>query len=127
MNSVKILRDSSSSLIGRNALIDRSSTVLQYCCMTAVSVSKRGTITLPPEIRRQLGLESTDHPMMLVELRDGGVFLHPASAVPVRDIPLDQMLQWIAEDEADAGEFWKKAGAKTSAKRRTLGTRSKSQ
>ena len=100
---------------------------MQYCCMTAVSVSKRGTITLPPEIRRQLGLESTDHPMMLVELRDGGVFLHPASAVPVRDIPLDQMLQWIAEDEADAGEFWKKAGAKTSVKRRTLGTRSKSQ
>lgn len=127
MNSVEILRNSSSSLIGRNALIDRSSAVLQYCCMTAVAVSKRGTITLPPEIRRQLGLESTDHPMMLVELRDGGVFLHPASAVPVRDIPLDQMIQWIAEDEQGAEAFWKKAGAKASAKRRTPRTQSKSQ
>ena len=31
---------------------------MQYCCMTAIPVSKRGTITLPPEIRRALGLEA---------------------------------------------------------------------
>jgi hypothetical protein len=32
-----------------------------------------GLITLPPEIRRALGLESAEHPMMLAELREGGV------------------------------------------------------
>lgn len=77
--------------------------------MTAIAVSKRGTITLPPEIRKALGVESAKHPMVLLELRDGGVFLQPAAAMPVRDIPLEQMRKWIAEDEEGAEVFWKKA------------------
>ena len=83
---------------------------MQYCSMTAISVSKRGTITLPPEIRRGLGLETAAHPMMLVELRDGGVFLQPAEALPVRDIPEARLREWIAEDERGAKGFWKRAG-----------------
>jgi bifunctional DNA-binding transcriptional regulator/antitoxin component of YhaV-PrlF toxin-antitoxin module len=84
--------------------------------MTAIAVSKRWTITLPPEIRKGLGLEGADHPMMLMELRDGGVFLHPATAMPVRDIPHKQMQQWIAADEADAERFWKSASKKKPSK-----------
>jgi bifunctional DNA-binding transcriptional regulator/antitoxin component of YhaV-PrlF toxin-antitoxin module len=80
--------------------------------MTAVAVSKRWTITLPPEIRKGLGLEGADHPMMLMELRDGGVFLHPATTMPVRDIPLKQLKEWIAADEADADRFRKSAAKK---------------
>lgn len=78
--------------------------------MTALPVSKRGTITLPPEFREALGLGAARHPMMLAELRNGGVFLQPAEAVPVRDIPLEQMQKWIAEDERDAAGFWQRAG-----------------
>ena len=48
--------------------------------------------------------------MMLAELRDGGVFLQPAEAVPVRDIPITTMKQWIEDDERDAKRFWDKAG-----------------
>jgi hypothetical protein len=48
--------------------------------------------------------------MMLVELRDGGVFLQPAEALPVRDIPLEALRGWIEEDERDAEKFWRKAG-----------------
>ena len=66
-------------------------------------------MTLPPEIRKSLGLDVSAHPMMLAELRDGGVFLQPAEAVPVRDIPLATMKQWIEEDERDASRFWDKA------------------
>jgi bifunctional DNA-binding transcriptional regulator/antitoxin component of YhaV-PrlF toxin-antitoxin module len=80
--------------------------------MTAIPISKRWTITLPPEIRKGLGLEETDHPMMLMELREGGVFMHPASAMPVRDIPLRQIQSWITEDEDDAERFWKNASGK---------------
>ena len=80
--------------------------------MTAIPVSKRGTVTLPPEIRRKLGLDASAHPMMLAELRDGGVFLQPAEAVPVRDIPLATMERWIQEDERDTKRFWDKAGKK---------------
>jgi bifunctional DNA-binding transcriptional regulator/antitoxin component of YhaV-PrlF toxin-antitoxin module len=50
--------------------------------MTSIPVSKRGTITLPPDMRRKLGLDAAEHPMMLVELRDGGIFPHPAEALP---------------------------------------------
>jgi len=78
--------------------------------MTAIPVSKRGTITLPPEIRRILGLDSAANPMMLMELQNGGVFLQPAEAMPVRDIPLETLQQWIAEDERDAEGFWENAG-----------------
>jgi hypothetical protein len=48
--------------------------------------------------------------MMLVELQNGGVFLQPAEAMPVRDIPLETLQQWISEDERDAEGFWKSAG-----------------
>ena len=84
--------------------------------MTAIAVSKRWTITLPPEIRKGLGLEGADHPMMIMELRDGGVFLHPATAMPVRDIPLKQIQKLIATDEADAERFWKSASKKKPSK-----------
>jgi len=83
---------------------------MSHCSMIAVPVSKRGTITLPPEIRRILGLDSAANPMMLMELQNGGVFLQPAEAMPVRDIPLETLQQWIAEDERDAEGFWENAG-----------------
>jgi len=78
--------------------------------MTAIPVSKRGAITLPPEVRRALGLDAAENPMMLVELRNGGVFLQPAEAMPVRDIPLETLQGWIAEDERDTEKFWKNSG-----------------
>jgi bifunctional DNA-binding transcriptional regulator/antitoxin component of YhaV-PrlF toxin-antitoxin module len=74
--------------------------------MITVPVSKRGAITLPPEMRRKLGLDVAEHPLMLVELRDGGIFLQPAEAIPVRDIPAETLQAWIAEDEKDAEAFW---------------------
>ena len=81
--------------------------------MTAIPVSKRGTITLPPAMRRDLGLDTSESPMMLVELRDGGVFLRPAEAMPVRDIPEATLQAWIAEDERDAEAFWQRSGKAT--------------
>jgi hypothetical protein len=47
--------------------------------------------------------------MMLLEMQNGGIFLQPAEAMPVRDIPLETMQKWIAEDERDSESFWKKA------------------
>lgn len=91
-------------------VIDKYITAWQYCSMTAIPVSKRGTITLPPDVRRDLGLNAAEHPMMLVELRDGGVFLSPAEAVPVRDIPEATLKAWITEDEREADTFWQRSG-----------------
>lgn len=83
---------------------------MQHYSMTAIPVSKRGTITLPPEIRRSLGIDTAEHPMMLVELRDGGVFLQFAEAMHVREISQETLMDWVKEDEMDAETFWRKAG-----------------
>jgi AbrB family looped-hinge helix DNA binding protein len=44
-------------------------------------LSGRGTLTLPAEIRRRLGLEEGD--VLMVEVRDGSVVLTPTVLTPV--------------------------------------------
>jgi len=79
---------------------------MQHCGMTAtLPLSKRGTLTLPPKFRRKLGLDKLRHPMLLVEERDGGLFLQPAMTLPVRDISKAQIAAWIARDEAEMKAF----------------------
>ncbi len=78
---------------------------MQHCCMTTLLLSKRGSLTLPPELRRKMGLDKVRNPMLLVEERDGGIFLQPAVAMPMRDLPKAQIRAWIARDEADMKAF----------------------
>ncbi|MDA9589765.1 hypothetical protein N9R65_03125 [Opitutales bacterium] len=75
----------------------------------AVPISKRGTFTIPPEIRRRLGVDQLENPMLLVEERDGKITLEPAAAVPVRDIPKATLRKWIKDDEAEMASFKKLA------------------
>ena len=82
--------------------------------MTTLALSKRGSLTLPPELRRKLGLDKLSNPMLLVEERDGGLFLQPAVALAVRDLPKAQLKAWIARDEAEMKVF--KATAKAGKK-----------
>lgn len=80
--------------------------VMQHCGMTTtLPISKRGSLTLPPGMRRKLGLDRLSNPMVMVEERDGGLFLQPAAAVPVRDIPKATIEKWIARDEAEMRAF----------------------
>jgi bifunctional DNA-binding transcriptional regulator/antitoxin component of YhaV-PrlF toxin-antitoxin module len=78
---------------------------MQHCRMTTLALSKRGSLTLPSELRRKLGLDKLRHPLLIVEERDGGLFLQPAAAVPVRDIPKARIQTWIARDEADTKAY----------------------
>lgn len=45
------------------------------------------------------------NPMLLVEERDGGLFLQPAVALPIRDLPRKQIEAWITRDEAEMAAF----------------------
>ncbi|MBT5901445.1 MAG: hypothetical protein HOH58_04985 [Opitutaceae bacterium] len=72
---------------------------------TTLPLSKRGSLTLPPELRRKMGLDKLRNPLVLVEERDGGLFLQPAVAVPVRDLSKSKIKAWIARDEADMAKF----------------------
>ncbi|MEY4489762.1 MAG: hypothetical protein RIQ79_2270 [Verrucomicrobiota bacterium] len=75
-------------------------------------ISKRGGLTLPPALRRKLGLDGIDSPLVIVEERDGGLFLQAAAAVPVRDLPHDTLARWIARDEAEMAAITSKTKAK---------------
>ncbi len=75
---------------------------MQYYRMAvAVPISKRGTITIPPEMRRRLGVDRLENPMLLIEERDGKLYLELAAVAPVRDIPKEILDNWIKEDEAE--------------------------
>ena len=68
-------------------------------------INKRGGLTLPPSLRRKLGLEGIDNPLVIVEERDGGLFLQSAVAMPIRDIPKATIRQWVLNDEAEAKDL----------------------
>jgi len=81
---------------------------MQYCSMAiAVPISKRGTFTIPPDIRKRLGVDRLENPMLLVEERGGKLYLEPAAAVPVRDIPEATLRRWIKADETEMAAFTK--------------------
>jgi bifunctional DNA-binding transcriptional regulator/antitoxin component of YhaV-PrlF toxin-antitoxin module len=78
-----------------------------------LSINKRGGLTLPPALRRKLGLDGIDSPLVIVEERDGGLFLQAAVAVPVRNIPAEKMARWISRDEAEMAAFTRREKAKS--------------
>jgi bifunctional DNA-binding transcriptional regulator/antitoxin component of YhaV-PrlF toxin-antitoxin module len=73
--------------------------------MNTLVMTKRGAVTLPPALRKRLGIDKMDSPLLLVEERDGGVFLQPATALPVRAISRQTIDKWIADDEAEMADL----------------------
>lgn len=65
-------------------------------------VSKRGSLTIPPALRRKLGIDKVPAPLVVLSERDGGLFIQFAAAVPVRDIPKSVIEGWVREDRAAA-------------------------
>jgi bifunctional DNA-binding transcriptional regulator/antitoxin component of YhaV-PrlF toxin-antitoxin module len=76
--------------------------MLQRMKSHLVSVQARGTIALPPDLRRRMHLDQPDAQVRLIEREDGRVEL-----VPVIAVPADQAWFWTdrwqaMEREADA-------------------------
>jgi hypothetical protein len=91
------------------AKVEIRKAAMQCCGMTTtLAINKRGGLTLPPALRRKLGLEGVAHPLVIVEEREGGLFLQPAGAIPVRDITQAQLARWISRDEAEMKAFARK-------------------
>ena len=80
--------------------------------MTTITMTKRGSVTIPPAFRRRLGVSRLPNPLFIVEERDGGLFLQPATAVPVRELSRGQLQEWIADDEAGMAALRAKTGKK---------------
>jgi bifunctional DNA-binding transcriptional regulator/antitoxin component of YhaV-PrlF toxin-antitoxin module len=84
-----------------------------YGMALTLPISKRGGLTLPPALRRKLGLDGIDCPLVIVEERDGGLFLQAAAAVPVRNIPREKLAKWISRDESEMASFTRTGKAKS--------------
>ncbi len=91
----------------------RDAAMQHYGMTLTLPISKRGGLTLPPALRRKLGLDGIDSPLVIVEERDGGLFLQAAAAVPVRNIPREKLARWIARDEAEMAAFTRIGKAKS--------------
>ena len=80
--------------------------------MTTITMTKRGSVTIPPNFRRRLGVSRLPNPLFIVEERDGGLFLQPATAIPLRELSRGQLQEWIKEDEAGLTALRATAGKK---------------
>jgi len=75
--------------------------------VTSLPISKRGTLTLPPPMRRRLGIDRLENPRVIVAEREGGLFLKAVAEFSegASDIPIETIQRWIAKDEAGMARF----------------------
>jgi bifunctional DNA-binding transcriptional regulator/antitoxin component of YhaV-PrlF toxin-antitoxin module len=66
---------------------------MQHCGMKAtLQITKRGSVTLPPAMRKKYGLDRVDNLLLQAEEREGGIFLRVMKTVkatpaePKRDL-----------------------------------------
>jgi antitoxin PrlF len=65
-----------------------------------VSVSQRGQITLPVEVRRSLRI--TEGGVVTLELRNGEVVIRPAAVTEIEVYSDEDIALWDKEDRLDA-------------------------
>jgi AbrB family looped-hinge helix DNA binding protein len=68
---------------------------------TTLTVTERGTITLPAKLRRQLGIKADDQ--LIAEAVPEGLLLRPAVTLPV-EIYSDARIAEFDAGEAELGE-----------------------
>ncbi len=56
----------------------------QFSFMTALTVTKKGTISLPVKLRRKLGLDKSASTKLQVEVREDGLLLRSPAAMARR-------------------------------------------
>ncbi len=67
-----------------------------------LTVSSRGQITLPAEVRERLGIRPGG--VVVLEEQEGGVMVRPAAVVEIDVYSDDQIAQWDAEDKLSEEE-----------------------
>ena len=67
-----------------------------------VSVTKRGVLTLPIQLRRQLGLKGDD--LLIAEPTPDGVLLRPAVALPI-EIYTDERVREFDQSETELADL----------------------
>lgn len=65
-------------------------------------VSSRGQITLPADMRKQLGIAPGS--AVIIETRNGELALKPAAVLEIERYTDEQIAQWDSEDKLSAAE-----------------------
>lgn len=64
-----------------------------------VTVSSRGRITLPSNLRKRLGIKGGD--TVILEYREGEIVLKPGGSLKIRNYSDAQIARWDAKDRLD--------------------------
>jgi len=72
---------------------------------TTIQINKRGTLTLPKELRKRLGLEKGG--VIIAETSDDGIILKPAVAFPI-EMYTDSRIKEFEKDDEKLMEHLKK-------------------
>jgi AbrB family looped-hinge helix DNA binding protein len=66
-------------------------------------VGKRGTVVIPAALRRRFGLEEGS--LVVVEVRDEGILIRPAVAVPVEIYSPERRAEFLLSTAVDATDY----------------------
>ena len=64
-----------------------------------LTISKKGQVTLPAELRKKMGFEAGS--TVIAEVRDNELVLRPATVLEVEIYSDNDIARWIEEDELD--------------------------
>jgi antitoxin PrlF len=68
----------------------------------SLTVSSRGQITLPVNMRKRLGIEAGG--VLIAEEREGDILLRPAAVLEIETYSDADIARWDAEDRLDDAE-----------------------
>jgi AbrB family looped-hinge helix DNA binding protein len=91
----------------------RSVAGLQYFCnaafmQTAITITRRGVITLPARLRRALGLRAEDQ--LIAEVTPEGLLLRPAVTLPVEVYSTERVREFDEAEQELAAALKSRAG-----------------
>ena len=70
----------------------------------SITIGRRGTITIPVQMRQELGLKA--HDKMIIEDCEQGILLRPAAKPPI-ELYTEERIAEFAQDEEAVGEILK--------------------
>lgn len=70
--------------------------------METVIIGERGQMTIPKKLREKLGIKPKSP--VVIELKENGILIKPAVAVPLREFSDEFVKQLVKEDMLKKGE-----------------------
>jgi AbrB family looped-hinge helix DNA binding protein len=68
-----------------------------------VKIGKRGTVVLPADLRRAMGLE--EDTLALIEAREDGLLIRPAVALPVEVYSPERKAEFLLSNATDEDDY----------------------